>query len=123
VPANKGRFSKRRKIAVRVCLTLFGVVIMEQPLFNGRLSNSFFNKSPEGSAYFRQVCDATKFMLDNDLRVTLNTDDPEIFNLNCLSDIYWSAQEYLGLTKTEITQLAKNSFEILWVDRQKKPVT
>jgi adenosine deaminase len=58
-------------------------------------------------------------MLDNDLRVTLNTDDPGVFNLNYLSDIYLAAQEYIGLTKTEITQFAKNSFEILWIDRQK----
>lgn len=58
-------------------------------------------------------------MLENDLRVTLNTDDPGIFNLNYLSDVYLAAQDHLGLTKTEITQLAKNSFAVLWIDRQK----
>jgi len=80
----------------------------------------FFNKTPEDSAYFRQVCEATRFMLDNDLRVTLNTDDPGIFDLNYLADIYLLAQQYLGLTKSEVVQLAKNSFEILWIDRKEK---
>ena len=80
----------------------------------------FFNKSPDDSAYFRGVCDATKFMLDNDLRVTLNTDDPGIFDLNYLADIYQLARSYLDLSETEITTLAKNSFEILWIDQDRK---
>ena len=78
------------------------------------------SKSPADSAYFRDVCDATNFMLDNNLKVTLNTDDPGIFDLNYLADIYRLAQSYLGLSKSEISSLARNSFEILWINQGRK---
>lgn len=55
-------------------------------------------------------------MLDNDLHITLNTDEPGIFNLKNLADIYQLAQPYLGLSKSDIIQLAKNSFEFLCID-------
>lgn len=80
----------------------------------------YFGKTSEDSAYFRTGCEAAKFMLDNDLRVTLNTDDPGIFDLNYLADIYQLATDYLGLTKPEIVQLARNSFDILWIDQTRK---
>lgn len=80
----------------------------------------FFKKTPDDSWYFQTVCDAVRIMLDNDLRVTLNTDDPGIFSLNYLADTYRLAQQHLGLSKDEIVQLAKNSFGVLWIDQERK---
>jgi len=78
------------------------------------------NESPDDSAYIKSVCDAAKLMLDNDLRVTLNTDDQGIFNLNDHADICQLAQPYLRLSMSDIVQLAKNSFEFLCIDPTRK---
>lgn len=50
-----------------------------------------------------------KLMLDKGLRVTLNSDDPAYFG-GYLNDNYIATAEALSLTKTEVLQLAKNSF-------------
>ncbi|MCH8101248.1 MAG: hypothetical protein IIB74_12550 [Proteobacteria bacterium] len=55
-----------------------------------------------------------------DVRVTLNTDDPGIFNLNDHADICQLAQPYLRLSMSDIVQLAKNSFEFLCIDPTRK---
>lgn len=80
----------------------------------------FFNKKPEDSAYFRDVSDAIKFMLDNDMSVSLSSDDPGIFDLNYIGDLFQLVQKQVDLTKPEIVQLAKNSFEMLWIDQPLK---
>lgn len=80
----------------------------------------FFNKKPADSAYFRDVSKAIKFMLDNDMRVTLSSDDPGIFNLNYISDLFHLVQKQVDLTKPEITKLARNSFEMLWIEEAQK---
>lgn len=95
-------YIKNNEIALAVCPTLF------------------FNKKPRDSAYFREVCDSVRFMLDNDMRVTLNTDDPGIFSLNYAGDIYKLVQKQIHLTHSEVIQLARNSFEMLWMDDARK---
>ena len=80
----------------------------------------FFGNTPSSSPYFQEVCDAVKFMLDNNLGVTINTDDPGIFSLNYLADIFLLTQEYLDLSRAEVVQLARNSFKILWIDQKSK---
>ena len=80
----------------------------------------FFNKKPSDSTYFRAVCDAVRFMLDNDMRVTLSSDDPGIFDLNYVGDIYKLVHKQINLTRPEIVQLAKNSFEMLWIEDTRK---
>ena len=80
----------------------------------------FFNKKPEDSAYFRDVSNAIKFMLVNNMRVTLSSDDPGIFDLNYIGDLYQLVQKQVDLTKLEIARLARNSFEMLWIEDTKK---
>lgn len=80
----------------------------------------FFNKKPADSAYFRDVSKAVKFMLDNDMKVTISTDDPGIFDLNYIGDLYQLVQKQVNLTKQEIAQLARNSFEMLWIEQSHK---
>lgn len=80
----------------------------------------FFNKKPEDSAYFRDVSEAIKFMLDNNMRVTLSSDDPGIFDLNYIGDLFHLVQKQVNLTKPEIAKLARNSFEMLWTDDARK---
>jgi len=50
-----------------------------------------------------------KAMLDKGLRVTVNSDDPAYFG-GYLCDNYIAISEALSLTKTDIIQLAQNSF-------------
>jgi adenine deaminase len=80
----------------------------------------FFNKKPADSAYFRDVSKAVKFMLVNNMKVTISTDDPGIFDLNYIGDLFHLVQKEVALTKQEIAQLARNSFEMLWIDDVKK---
>lgn len=80
----------------------------------------FFNKVPLDSAYFRDVCAAIRLMLDHNMRVTISSDDPGIFDLNYIGDLFELVQREINLTKSEVVQLAKNSFEILWVEDASK---
>ena len=80
----------------------------------------FFNKKPEDSAYFRDVSKAIKFLLDNNMRVTLSSDDPGIFDLNYIGDLFHLVQKEVDLTKPEIAKLARNSFEMLWIEDTRK---
>lgn len=80
----------------------------------------FFNKKPADSAYFRDVSTAIKFMLDHNMRVTLSSDDPGIFDLNYIGDLFHLVQKQVNLTKPEIAKLARNSFEMLWIDDARK---
>lgn len=80
----------------------------------------FFNEDPEISTYFKDVCGAVRYMLDHDLNVTISTDDPGIFGMNYESDTLCLVQRFLELTKEEIVRLAKNSFDMLWLDEAQK---
>lgn len=62
-----------------------------------------------------------KKLMDADVKVTLNSDDPFMFG-NTLSEDYYAVMQDLGLTKTEIVQVARNGFDIaLMEDAEKKP--
>ena len=56
-----------------------------------------------------------KTMLDRSLRATVNSDDPAYFGAYVAENLA-AAQQAAGLTAAEITRLARNSFEIAWLD-------
>jgi adenine deaminase len=56
-----------------------------------------------------------KVMLDRSLRATVNSDDPAYFGAY-LSENLIAAAEAARLTVPELARLARNSFEIAWID-------
>jgi adenine deaminase len=56
-----------------------------------------------------------KVMLDRSLRATVNSDDPAYFGAY-LSENLAAAAEAVSLTAAELARLARNSFEIAWID-------
>jgi adenine deaminase len=56
-----------------------------------------------------------KVMLDHSLRATVNSDDPAYFGAY-VSENLAAAAEAAGLTVAELGRLARNSFEIAWID-------
>jgi adenosine deaminase len=55
-----------------------------------------------------------KIMLDRSLRATVNSDDPAYFGAY-VSENLAAVQEAVGLTRAELSRLARNSFEIAWI--------
>ncbi|HVJ04611.1 MAG TPA: adenosine deaminase [Candidatus Saccharimonadales bacterium] len=51
--------------------------------------------------------------------VTLNTDDPEMFQTTLVNE-YQLAQDAFGFTNTELQQLAANSFRASWLPEERK---
>lgn len=60
-----------------------------------------------------------KAMFDNGLMVTLNTDDPEMFQTS-LSHEYEIAQEECGFSEDHLRELARNSFEASFLPAAEK---
>lgn len=58
-------------------------------------------------------------LMENDLKVTINSDDPSYFG-GYMNENYWAIAEALDLTKEEIYLLAKNSFEASFVSLERK---
>ena len=56
-----------------------------------------------------------KRMLDRGLFVTVNSDDPAYFG-GYVNDNYVAAAEALGLDRSHLVQLARNSFDASWLD-------
>ncbi len=54
-----------------------------------------------------------KSMLDHDLRVTVNSDDPAYFG-GYITENFVEVARAAGLTQQEIGQLAQNAFDISW---------
>lgn len=55
-----------------------------------------------------------KEMLERDLLVTVNSDDPAYFG-GYVADNYRAVQEDAGLTRAQLAQLARNGFEAAWL--------
>ena len=51
--------------------------------------------------------------------VTLNTDDPEMFQTTLVRE-YQLAQDAFGFTNEELRQLAANSFRASWLPEERK---
>lgn len=60
-----------------------------------------------------------KTMLSKGLKITINSDDPAYFG-GYLTENYLQIQKALALTKEEIVELAKNSFQYSFADNDKK---
>jgi adenine deaminase len=56
-----------------------------------------------------------KTMLDRPLRATVNSDDPAYFGAYVNQNLA-AAQQAAPLTLAELAQLARNSFQIAWID-------
>jgi adenosine deaminase len=63
--------------------------------------------------------DEVKRMLDRDVRVTINSDDPAYF-LAYVNENLVALQEAANLTRDEMVQLAKNGFTISWLADEEK---
>jgi adenine deaminase len=80
-----------------------------------------FTVCPVSNAF---VTDGTKAgavrrMLDEELRVTVNSDDPAYF-LAYVSENLQTVTDELGLTRAELVQLERNALEIAWLPRAVK---
>lgn len=75
------------------------------------VSNSFVTKDMKGKEI--------KAMLHKGALVTVNSDDPAYFQSYAAGDLYTLAQAY-DLTKADVVQLAKNSFEASWLAPEQK---
>ena len=62
---------------------------------------------------------AIKAMLDNGMRVTVNSDDPAYFP-GYMNENLIAVQEEVDLSKGEILQLARNAFEAAWLPRARR---
>lgn len=60
-----------------------------------------------------------KQLLDQGVRVTVNSDDPAYFQSYVSDDLYALAQK-VDLTQDEVVRLVKNAFEIAWISDEEK---
>lgn len=59
-------------------------------------------------------------LLHQGIKITVNSDDPAYFQSYISDDLYALSEKY-NLTRDDVVQIAKNSFEIAWIsDDQKK---
>lgn len=58
-------------------------------------------------------------LLHQGIKITVNSDDPAYFQSYISDDLYALAQKY-ELSKEDVVQIAKNSFEISWISDSKK---
>src|SRR5262245_40363616 len=83
---------KRRGLALTVC----------------PISNSYVTDGTNAAAI--------KAMLEQDMRVTVNSDDPAYFP-GYMTENLIAVQEEAALSKAELVQLARNAFESAWLPR------
>ena len=58
-------------------------------------------------------------LLDQGIQITVNSDDPAYFQSYISDDMYALAEKY-NISKDNIIQIAKNSFNIAWISDDKK---
>jgi adenosine deaminase len=58
-------------------------------------------------------------MLDRDMRVTINSDDPAYFP-GYVGDDLLAVQAAAGLSRGEVVQLVRNAFTIAWLDEEER---
>ena len=75
------------------------------------LSNSFVSPEMKG----KEVID----LLNAGVKVSINSDDPAYFK-GYISDNYYALVQKYDLSKDQIVQLAKNSFETSWISQRQK---
>lgn len=77
------------------------------------LSNSFVSPEMKG----REVVD----LLAQHVKVSINSDDPAYFG-GYIVDNYYAIADRFNLTKAQVVQLARNSFETSWISAQQKAI-
>lgn len=63
---------------------------------------------------------AIRRMLELGLLATVNSDDPGIMRGLLPGDLLWRMHEVVGLTRGEVTQLARNSFQVAWLGEEER---
>jgi adenosine deaminase len=58
---------------------------------------------------------AIRRMLELGLLATVNSDDPGIMRGLLPGDLLWKLHQSVGLTRGEVAQLARNSFQVAWL--------
>ena len=58
-------------------------------------------------------------MLDHGMRATVNSDDPAYFP-GYVNENLAAAQAEAGMSREEVLQLARNSFEVGWLDEAER---
>jgi adenosine deaminase len=75
------------------------------------ISNAFVTDGPQAGAIRR--------MMDQGMRVTLNSDDPGYFG-GYLEENFLVVQKEIGLDRDELLQLSRNAFEAAWLPPEAK---
>ena len=75
------------------------------------LSNSFVSPEMKGQEVIE--------LLNAGVKVSINSDDPAYFK-GYISDNYYALAQKYHLSKDQIVQLAKNSFETSWISQRQK---
>lgn len=75
------------------------------------VSNSFVTEDMKGKEMLE--------LLNQGVKITVNSDDPAYFQSYIADDLYTLSEKY-GLTKEQVVQIAKNSFDIAWIPEDKK---
>lgn len=75
------------------------------------LSNSFVSPEMKG----KEVLD----LLAQHVKVSINSDDPAYFG-GYIGDNYYALADKFNLTKAQVVQLARNSFETSWISETQK---
>ncbi len=75
------------------------------------VSNSFVTDDMKGKEM--------KELLDQGVKITVNSDDPAYFQSYIANDYYELAKK-MDLSQEDIVKIAKNSFEISWISEEKR---
>lgn len=75
------------------------------------VSNGFVTKDMKGKEI--------KELLDQGVKITINSDDPAYFK-SYVSDDIIAVAEYMDLSNEDIVKLVKNAFEIAWTSEENK---
>ena len=64
--------------------------------------------------------DVVRGMLDNGLKVTLNSDDPAYMGSEYINEVMVKAQIRSNLTKAELLRIERNAFDAAWIAPERK---
>lgn len=99
---------------------LVAIARESQICFTACPTSAFNTPVPAERYYFREVCNSIGKMLNQGLRVTLNTDDPGVMGARYLNDVFAGAANYLSLDRSQLVALAENAFQSLWIPQDQK---
>ena len=80
---------------------------------------TFCTTSPPSNPAPRRA-NELKSALEHGLNVTVNTDDPAYMRGYYLNEALLNTQQAVGLSKGQLTQLARNAFRSAWITREER---